>query len=246
MFSYIKLDRESLLPLHHQLKSQLEYLIRTNVLKENEYLPSEAAFCQNLCVSRAVVRQAVGSLAAEGYLVRQKGKGTVVRPRRVSGEFFSRLESFSQEFEKKGLPVSTKVIRFSPCPADSAVCTALALPCDAPLLLLARVRCANGQPLVYVQTWLSAARFHALLNEDMETCSLYELLESVYGVRVCHAHRRFTAAECGEHSQLLACSPHSPVCLVHTTGYDQDDAPVEYSVAWYRGDCNQFEVDLYR
>ena len=240
------LDKDSPVPLHYQLKSQIEARIRAGLYQDGQRIPAESQLCAELGISRTVVRQALGALAADGLLLRQKGRGTTVCTQKVSGHFFQHLQSFGQEMKAKGLTPSTRVLSFGPCPANPAAAAALGLGPEDPLLLLRRVRCADGQPLVYVQTWLSAERFGLLLQEDMAVQSLYDLMERRCGVRVTHVRRTIEAVACGEEAVLLELPAGSPVCLVTTVGCDGQNAPVEYSLAHYRGDRNRFHVELFR
>lgn len=74
-----RLNRDSFVPLYQQIKLWLRYKIEAGELREGESVPSEAVLTRSLEVSRAVVRQAFYELRLEGYVVRDKGRGTFVR-----------------------------------------------------------------------------------------------------------------------------------------------------------------------
>ena len=117
---------------------------------------------------------------------------------------------------------------------------------DKRLIHLSRLRSADGQPLVVVDTWLPYARFRGLMEEDFEVKSLYALLEQKYNLRVDRATRQFEAAGVApEDAALLGMDAGRAVCRVYTLAYAKNQ-PVEHSIARYRGDRNIFTVELFR
>ena len=68
------IDRESPIPYYYQLKEYLARLIRSNVLKPGDRLPTEMEICGASGLSRTVVRQAILELENEGYFVRFRAK----------------------------------------------------------------------------------------------------------------------------------------------------------------------------
>jgi GntR family transcriptional regulator/MocR family aminotransferase len=66
-------------PLHHQLEAQLRAAVRGGRLAPGARLPSSRALAAELGVSRGVVVEAYGQLAAEGYLAVRPGAAPVVR-----------------------------------------------------------------------------------------------------------------------------------------------------------------------
>ena len=60
-------------PLHAQIEGQLREAVRSGRLAAGERLPSTRALASELGVSRGVVVEAYGQLAAEGYLAVKPG-----------------------------------------------------------------------------------------------------------------------------------------------------------------------------
>jgi GntR family transcriptional regulator / MocR family aminotransferase len=69
----VELDRTSELPLHEQLERSLRESIRHGHLSAGARLPSTRGLAAELGVSRGVVTEAYGQLAAEGYLETRQG-----------------------------------------------------------------------------------------------------------------------------------------------------------------------------
>lgn len=72
------IDKSSPLPIYYQIEEQLKKQIENGELKPNDSLPSEREFAERFEISRMTVRQAINNLVNDGYLYRQKGRGTFV------------------------------------------------------------------------------------------------------------------------------------------------------------------------
>lgn len=72
------LSLDSEIPLYSQLMGIIKRSITSGALKVGDLLPSEAELCRSYDISRNTVRQAIGALEEEGFVVRKRGKGTFV------------------------------------------------------------------------------------------------------------------------------------------------------------------------
>ncbi len=69
----LELQRDGELPLHEQIERALREQIRSGRLPANARVPSTRTLAATLGVSRGVVSEAYGQLAAEGYLTTRQG-----------------------------------------------------------------------------------------------------------------------------------------------------------------------------
>jgi GntR family transcriptional regulator/MocR family aminotransferase len=103
----VAIERSGELPLHEQLERALRERIRSGALASNTRLPSTRALASELGVSRGVVTEAYGQLAAEGYLTISQGApvrvARAVRTASPRAPARSLLESFPYHFHP-GLP----------------------------------------------------------------------------------------------------------------------------------------------
>jgi GntR family transcriptional regulator/MocR family aminotransferase len=103
----VAIERAGELPLHEQLERALRERIRSGALASNTRLPSTRALASELGVSRGVVTEAYGQLAAEGYLTISQGApvrvARAVRTASPRAPARSLLESFPYHFHS-GLP----------------------------------------------------------------------------------------------------------------------------------------------
>jgi GntR family transcriptional regulator len=242
----ISLDKSVPIPLYYQLKKKVLSLIETSEIKEGELLPPENELCKILNVSRPTIRQAFSELVNEGYLTRYKGKGTFVSKPKVKDGFFSKLEPFNKEMIAKGLKPATVVIKLEKIEGPHEANEKLAIPLSEPLIYLSRVRSVDTVPLVYVETFLPYEIYSKMMQVDFTNNSLYDSLEKIYQTRVNRVRREFTAINAYQReAELLQIARHKAISLVKTVAFS-DSRAVEFSIARYRGDVNQFSVELFR
>jgi DNA-binding GntR family transcriptional regulator len=74
-----RINRQSFVPFYQQIKNCLLAKIELGQLSNGDLIPSEAQLSGALSVSRGTVRQALYELRVEGYVVREKGRGTFVK-----------------------------------------------------------------------------------------------------------------------------------------------------------------------
>jgi GntR family transcriptional regulator len=244
--SSISLDKNIPIPLYYQLKKQVLALIENSELVEGDSLPPENDLCEILDVSRPTIRQAFSELVNEGYLTRYKGKGTFVSKPKVEDRFFSKLQTFQEEMAEKGLKTVTIVVNLEKINGPHEANEKLAIPLSEPLIYLSRIRLVNSVPLVYVETFLPYKTFDKLMQVDFSINSLYNSLEKFYQIRVNHVRREIMSVNARQkEAELLEIAKNKAVSLVKTVAF-KDETPVEFSIARYRGDVNQFSVELFR
>ena len=86
-----KLDRDIPVPLHYQIRKNLENQIRKGTLPVGGMLPPERELMTMYKVSRATVRQALDDLANLGLIQRGAGKGTFVTGKGQAKDLFFTL-----------------------------------------------------------------------------------------------------------------------------------------------------------
>jgi GntR family transcriptional regulator len=243
----VALRRGSPIPLYYQLKQCILQKIDHKELQAGDQIPNEMDFVEALGISRSTVRQALNELVSEGRLNRVKAKGTFISKPKVDEGFFQRLTSFNDEMIQKGRRPSTLVLGLTVVPPAEEINRKLRIPPQSKLICLCRLRSADGEPIVYLETYLCYDRYAGLLQEDFTTSSLYSALETRYSARVAKAIREIEAVNASsQEAKYLGIDRGDAVCLVKTVGYLAGDVPVEYSVAQYRGDRNLFTVELIR
>jgi len=236
------LNRSVPIPLYYQLKQYIKGRIQNGIWAEGFTIPTEQQFCETFGISRPTVRQAVNELVAEGYLAKWNRRVSVASPK-LSSSFFDVVQSFNKEMKNQNIAPETQVLAFEERDCKEAA-EKLNLS-DSRCVYLKRLRLVNQEPVVLIETYLSYSTMQGLLSLDFKDISLYETVAERYGINIKRVDRVFEAILSGAFdSEELNVKKGSPICFVKTVAYDQNDAPFEYSLARYRGDKNQFHVNI--
>jgi DNA-binding transcriptional regulator YhcF (GntR family) len=75
----IRLDKRSKVPVQHQLKRHIEFLVLSGQLRDGDRLPSHRDLAEAIGVNRNTVAQVYAELEAEGWVRGRPGSGTFVQ-----------------------------------------------------------------------------------------------------------------------------------------------------------------------
>lgn len=232
------------LPLYYRIKQDLLTALESGELKPGDRLPSERELVERYGVSRMTVRHAMGHLEQEGWVRRLQGRGCFVAPPKLEERLVS-LASFTEEMEARGLVPSTQVLSVEVVRSER-IAAQLSLPTDEPLYAIERLRLADGEPMELERLYLPVRLFPGLDKHDLES-SLYDLLDSEYGLRPMNALQTLEAVLAGEpEAELLKVAVGSPLLAVTRVAFSASGQVVESGRALYRGDRYRFTVSLAR
>lgn len=227
-------------PLYQQLKNRIKKEIRTGILKPGDRLPSESQMQKEFGLSRVTVRNAMTELEGEGYIIKVQGKGSF-----VSESDMLRLPigvtSFSEDAKMQGVTLSSKVLKAE---LEDAVNDLdkefFNLAEDGKVMVLRRVRYADGVPLIIEENHLPA-KLEEIKNEDL-TGSLYEILMSKYNMHPVNKGRRSVRIIFADKdtAELLDLSQGTPVIESEMCVFDVSGEPIHIVKDIVRGDNDRF------
>lgn len=237
--------RDVPIPFYYQLSQLLRGEIEAGAWLPDTLIPSEHELCAAYGLSRTVVRQALGELAAEGLLYRVKGKGTFVARRKIKEKFIQRSDGFYGDMTARGLAVSTVVLDQCIVPPPPHVRQCLRLGAGNDAIKIDRLRSVDGAVLLFVQTYIPAALCPDLVTADLSSCSLYALLREQYGLTVASGTRSVEAVLAHPPlAALLGVDRGDPLLKLDSVSFLDDGRPLEYYEAWHRGDRGKLEIEI--
>ncbi|AIA04141.1 GntR family transcriptional regulator [Streptomyces noursei] len=180
------LDRGSPLPLWAQLRDDLRRRVEAGAFAEE--FPAEHRLTGEYEVSRHTVREALRKLRADGLVIAERGRASRLDARRIHQPLGS-LYSLFRDLEAQGVDQHSEVLRLERT-ADATVAGHLGLIPDAPLVVLERLRLADGEPLAHDTAYLPADLAEPLLGADFGHTSLYGELSRRCGVKVTGGRER--------------------------------------------------------
>lgn len=242
----LRLDRESPAPVHVQIADWLRRAIAAGDLRPGHRLPGERDLADGLGVSRMTLRQALGDLEGGGLLQRVSGRlgGAYVAEPRVDVDL-TELAGLTEQLRRAHRRAGARVLEARQCAASTAgtdVVENLRLAPGGRVVLLCRLRSANGAPLALERSWLPARLVPGLLEHRL-TGSLYTLLSRRYGLRMHSAveHLEPVTAS-GEDARSLGVDDGQPLMLVRRTAFTETGLAVEYARDLFRADRVSFVV----
>ncbi|AXA66995.1 GntR family transcriptional regulator [Pseudomonas oryzihabitans] len=239
------LSSDARLPLYQRLRDQLAEQIANNRWRPGEAIPTEAALSAEYQLSTGTVRKAIDALVSEGILERQQGRGTFIRRAQFQSSLF-RFFRFQTVSGERQVPES-RILSIEPVAAPSAVAQALALPADALVIRIVRVRLLDVKPVLAEEIWLPRQRFQALLEIDLsrEGPLLYPIYEEVCGQVVASAEETLTAESVNDvHARLLQVPVNSPVIVIERLARDYAGSPLEWRRSRGHAEHFRYSVDI--
>jgi GntR family transcriptional regulator len=241
----MNINKHSPVPIYHQIEEQLKELIDKGELQPDTLLPSEREYSEKFGISRMTVRQALSNLVSQGYLYRQKGKGTYVASQKMK-QPVQGLTSFTEDMESRGLIPSSKLLRFETIKADELISSQLNVPSGSSVYEITRIRLANEIPMALETSYIASSLLNGLTENDLKA-SLYEYVENHLDSSISHARQELevsiaTAYEAGH----LTIPKGTPVLLMKRQSFLQNGIPFEFVKSVYRGDRYSFVFQMNR
>jgi len=232
----IKLDENCKMPLYHQLNEQIYELIQQGALKPGDILPSEREICDKYNISRGTVRQAIDILVNKGYVIRKRGKGTVIKHPVLNHDLIGDF-SFGKGMIQQGLRVNSDILFAGGVSGKKRITNRLNLDNKEKLIRIWRVRRANDEPWIIEDSYMQESRFLGVDTYDLTSRLLSDVLSDFYQTRLTRmdAFIEPTLAQ-EKHSELLNIKEGAPALVLDRVLFDERDNPVVYSQAFVRGD----------
>lgn len=241
-FSRSRINKSSPLPYRYQLREIVRSEIASDRWHVGDQLPSEREFCEAFDVSRTTVREALDDLVSEGILRREKGVGTFVADPKFLERWSGSVIGFSDSITEQGYLIETRVLNQEIISGPHNILEELFLEPDDELVLLRRLRFIQHAPILVVNSYLPVKYFPRLTEIDFTDRSLYQTLRQRYQVKVSSAKRSIEAiAATDDLASLLNVQPGFPIMYIENTAFDDKGTPIEFYMAWRRGDRSRFQ-----
>lgn len=226
------------------LRVRDELIARLATMEPGEPLPAERELAADLGVARMTLRKALDQLVAESVLVRRQGSGTFVAPPKVAQRLTA--TSFSEDMRARGLRPGARTLSALTRPAGMAVGACLRIQPTASILLVRRLRLADGTPMAVEDLHVPCDVVPGLTGGDLADHSFYELLGTRYGLTLSGGTQTIEPTLAGGlDAELLEIPPGTPAFLFERTTSVTSGRAVEFVRSIYRGDRYRIVVDLF-
>ena len=180
------------IPQYRRLYEILRKHILENVYKEEDLLPSENEFCQLYGMTRPTVRQALSSLANDGYIIKHQGKGSIVHhlPKEIG------ILSVSGTTSAVGVrKLKTKIIVrpvLIKWPGDFMF-PLTKLEEESGCIYMERVRFLEDLPIFYDISYIANINLPRITSRQFENKSLFRILRESYRIEIKGGEQRIKA-----------------------------------------------------
>lgn len=224
------LHMESEMPLYTQLIRIVKQSITSGESPVGQLLPSEAELCKAFNVSRNTVRQAIGALEDDGFVVRKRGKGTFVADPTTRRKNVQ--HSFTTEITQMGKTPSSTLVTFDVMTVTPRIREILELPADAKIYCFTRVRNVDDKPLIVETSYYPQRIYPDLTREMLQSRSVYSLLYHA-GVVPVSAEETYEAVLLGDReAALLGCPVGAPAFFHERRTTGENGRIYEYTTSY--------------
>jgi GntR family transcriptional regulator len=231
------------IPLYIQIAEGLISQIEAHELAPGQQLPSERELSLKLSVNRMTLRRALRVLESQGFILRKHGVGTFVAEPKIERQM-EEVYRFSRGVQQRGLTPGARIISMEVFMLEAALAEELAVPVSSAAYRIIRLRSINQEPVLIESYTIPLERFPGLLEQDLEGRSIFEIMESEYGVKITRARQSFEpVAASSFEAELLGVEQRAPLMLESRLSFDECGHPVEVGRDRYRGDRFRFVTE---
>ena len=235
------INKYSNVPLYFQLKSLIIQKIETGEYTEESKIPSEQEFCEQYDISRPTVRQAINELTNNGYLHKQKGKGTFVAKSKLKVDI-KNYTGFTDSILDSQNPGQHDILSLRAIKQEELPCleNMFGTQINASHIEYAEIKFVTvekGSVLSlntsYIPLWL----FPEIIEDIKANKPSYDILRGKYPLLPVRTKSSlevvFTAQS---EAQYLQVQTGHPLIKIENLLYSKNGQPVEFVIARYRAD----------
>jgi GntR family transcriptional regulator len=237
----MELDPKNPIPLHIQLKTELEKHIKEGHYQEK--IPSERELMDAYKVSRSTVREAVSHLVNEGILEKVHGKGTFISVKPIQ-DWLGSLISTTEIINRMGMKPDARLVTHGIVKSPSEV---EKLTGFEEAYYIKRVRYANQIPIAIEIQYYPVEIGKQLALHDIQKGTLFDLLEQNLNIKLSEAEQIITSSKLSkEDADLLGVEESQHVLMTERLSTDEQGDLIEYYLAFFRSDMYSFRIKLSR
>lgn len=216
----------NLLPLYEKVRQSILAGIASGQFSEGAFLPPEPDLMSLYGVSRITLRRAISELCADGRLLRQQGRGTVVMPAKVRQTLVS-LSGFSETIDGLGRKAGHRILARHDNPDAPSIRSRLQA---ETLIRFDRLLEVDGRPMTLEALWFDPGQLPEVVEPVAEGGSFFAALRNIAGIVPAHAERQIDVglATAGERD-ILGISATQPVYRIEKTVTDEAGRPLAQS-----------------
>lgn len=230
-----KINKNSEIPLYHQLVHNIKRCIDEGILKENDKIPAEFELCRKYDLSRTTIRQALDILEKDGYIYKLRGKGSYVSSPKIYQDRTGMSKFYDDMMRLGKVPIS-KILSIKVKKPNDYVKEKMELSDEELVCKLEWVRYGNNEALIYETIYFNYSMVQGIEKINLSSKKLYDVLANEYGVKMTHGRELFYPCKLkNTEAKYLSLNEGDLGMKVERTVYSGNKV-LEYTRSTVRGD----------
>lgn len=233
--------------IYQEIYQSIRSDIDSGKLKPGERLDNENELKDRFHISRDTLRKALAKLEEEGYIERKKSAGTFVKKKKHDYSL-TRLESFTEQMEMRGIVPSSEMISFNVLSAEEIpYMEMLRLSPEDKVYKIERIRKGDGDPIALEVSYIPCELCPEIYRHLDSTGSLYQIYEGVYHLKMGVGKLTLEAEKpSAKLKKALNMKEDDSVLRMNCLTYLEDGTPLYYVDGYYKGEAYYFSAILPR
>ena len=237
-------ERRSGISLWRQIADQIRISISNGEFEEGGMLPGELALAKRFEVNRHTVRSAIASLAREGVLRVEQGRGTFIARHTKLQYPIGRRTRFSAGLAGQIKSLDEFLKSHETEAATGHVARGLGLEPGAQVIRIERVSSADGVPLSRGVSWFDAKRFPDFAERYENSKSVTAVLTSYSIADYVRISTRISAHHADPSTlEDLKLSPGAIALRTEAVNAEIGGQRLEYSHTYFAADRIELDID---
>lgn len=240
------INKYSNVPLYSQLKHIIIQKIESGEYQGETKIPSEQELCELYDISRPTVRQAINELTNNGYLYKEKGKGTFVAKSKSKIDIKS-YTGFTDSILDNQDPgqhdiLSLRAVNYDDAEFLKSIFGTQMYPNTSEFAEIRYVTAESKNVLSYNVSYVPLALFPDIIEDLKAKRPSYDILRGKYPLLPVRSKSSLEIVYTDQaDAQYLKVQTGQPVIKIQNTLYSKSGQPVEHIIAKYRADkCQLF------
>lgn len=238
------LDRESPIPIYHQIASDIIDRISLGEWEIGDQLPSTAVLLSEYNVSPLTLRAALKCLEDEQLIFKQQGKGTFLR--NTPKPFVEELSLPGTKPKNGNSFTTSKIVEWK---LDEEPCLHLRQTFNlngfAPTIFLRRLFYRNDKLIGLNDVWFPRDMLSDLMEKGLLNGSITSTLEQRYGYKIVNVENYIESAKLNANEAALLDVPlDSPVLRISSAHYIEGGRIIECSCTSWMGNLTRFHFNV--
>jgi GntR family transcriptional regulator len=231
--------------MHRIIYEYIANKIEDHSYQVGDLLPSESELEKRFQASRTPVRQALKQLEMDGLIYRLQGKGSFVANFKPLGQWTT-MTGFSELYKEEWRKISARTVEAmtikSPFYAEL-----LGVSKDFEIIHLKRIRYYNGEPIIYLEHYITPFLPLEIFKNDSTFISIDQLLKDERDIEFFRIKEEINAVSASNTvAKILQIQEGAPVLKNTRISLDQSSTPIDITVNYLSSEKWKYRIQFHK